>query len=273
MTNKEKGIRFIKKAKEKHGDKYEYTNVKYAHGAPVEIICKTHGSFMQRPTSHLNGHGCRKCNVSSRCNLNSKRPMTDFVEKANKIHLNKYDYSRVKYVDNKTKVEIICSEHGAFMQAPTSHLDAASGCPICAINKKKLTTSAFIERANIVHNFRYTYDKTEYINSLLKVIITCSKHGDFSQIPFSHLQGSGCRKCTFGGRLTTSSFIEKAKNKHGDKYIYDKVDYLDAKIKITITCPIHGDFTQTPNSHLAGRACPKCGRIKRLSYLYSNKKF
>ena len=63
-------------------------------------------------------------------------------------------------------------------------------------------------------------------------------------------------------RSTTSQFIRKAKKKHGDHYDYSKVDYVKADKNVTIICPIHGDFDKTPNSHLNGRGCKDCGRVK-----------
>ena len=133
----------------------------------------------------------------------------------------------------------------------------------------KLTTEEFIRKAKEVHDDKYTYDKVDYVSSRKKVIITCPKHGDFEQNPNSHLSGSGCSKCAGNQKLTKEEFISKAKKVHDDKYTYDKVDYVSSDKKVIITCidPEHGDFEQTPNRHLSGNGCSKCGMISS-----SNKK-
>ena len=70
-----------------------------------------------------------------------------------------------------------------------------------------------------------------------------------------------------GGRrpMTKDEFIKQSKEVHGDKYRYDNIKYIDGKTKVNITCPIHGDFPQRPNSHLSGRGCDKCARESRKS--------
>ena len=129
---------------------------------------------------------------------------------------------------------------------------------------KGLTKDEWISRARIVHGDKYDYSKTEYVNWKTKVCIICPIHGEFWQIANSHLQGFGCKKCsnllksekmTFG----KDEFINKAKKKHGNKYDYSKVIYESYWKRVCIICPIHGEFWQTPRSHLYGRGCPICG--------------
>ena len=111
----------------------------------------------------------------------------------------------------------------------------------------------FIKNAEIVHKGKYDYSKAVYNGYKKKLIIICPIHGGFSQTPDNHLHGHGCPKCGNVYHPSTDEFIEKAKKIHGDKYDYSKSIYQSAKKKIIITCPIHGDFTQTPNKHLNGR--------------------
>ena len=127
LTTKE----FIKKAKKIHGDKYDYSNVNYINSRKkVEIICSKHGKFQQKANNHLNGSGCIKCGGKF------KKTLKIFIENSKKIHGDKYDYSSVKYVNNFTKIEIICSKHGKFQQNPANHL-SGQGCPNCGINSRK----------------------------------------------------------------------------------------------------------------------------------------
>ena len=183
-----------------------------------------------------------------------------FIEKARKIHDDKYDYSKVEYVNSHRPVKIICKIHGEFEQSPTNHL-SGKGCPICA--GKNMTTEQFIKKARIIHGDRYDYSKVVYINSTTKVCIICPEHGEFWQSPNNHLDGKGCYFCgvkqqTQQRTITTSEFIKRAMLIHNDKYKYDKVDYINARSKVCIICPSHGEFWQEPCLHLSGSGCPNC---------------
>lgn len=126
---------------------------------------------------------------------------------------------------------------------------------------KKVTRTEFIKRAHKKHQGKFDYRKSIYINYDTKLIIVCKLHGDFEQTPHDHLSGYGCPTCGKSKKLTTESFIDKAHIKHGNRYNYSKVNYTNSKTKVTITCPIHGDFEQIPASHLYGRGCPSCSRV------------
>jgi len=250
---------FVNKAIEVHGCKYDYSKVKYKNNSTkICIICKEngHGEFYQRPGDHLKGNGCPKC--SGKAKLTTE----EFVEKAKKIHGDKYDYSKVDYKNNSTKVCIICKEdgHGEFYQTSDCHL-RGNGCPKCS-NNVKLTTIEFVEKAKKIHGDKYDYSKVKYKNSSTKICIICKEdgHGEFYQVANTHLQGSGCPKCSNNVKLTTVKFIEKAESVHGDKYDYSKVDYKNSSIPVEIFCRVHGYFSQIPASHLQGRGCPKCNK-------------
>jgi hypothetical protein len=135
------------------------------------------------------------------------------------------------------------------------------------MSRVRLTNEEFLKRAKNKHDNKYDYTKTCFTGVNNKIIVTCLLHGDFEQIAHSHLNGNGCSKCSFnkihnGKILTTEDFIEKAKNKHGNKYDYSKVNYINNITKVNITCPIHGNFEQTPQHHKRGSGCKKCGNIK-----------
>lgn len=130
---------------------------------------------------------------------------------------------------------------------------------------KKLTTSEFIEKATSIHGNLYSYDIAKYKSNKLPIDIICSVHGVFTQAPGSHLTGHGCNKCaiTFRAskeRQTQEEYIRKASLKHKGFYTYENLIYTDVHTKSTITCPIHGNFTQKLNSHLAGQGCKECGK-------------
>jgi hypothetical protein len=202
----------------------------------------------------------------------------EFILKAKKVHGDKYDYSKVKCTNTTTKVTITCPIHGEFKQTPKMHMKE-QGCPICGklkqIKNKTYTNEEFIKKANQIHNNKYNYNKCEYKIGTKKLIITCKIHGDFFQTGASHLTGVGCKKCGYESHIkNTEYFIQKAKKVHGDKYDYSKVNYITIKHKVTITCPLHGDFIQNANSHLNGSKCPACAIENRSNILRkSNKKF
>ena len=191
-----------------------------------------------------------------------KLTIESFIEKAKLVHGDKYDYSKVVYSNNKTKVIIVCKIHGEFIQSPIGHL-TGNGCQICGKSLKD-TDKTFIEKAIKVHGDKYDYSKVNYIKSQQKIIIACKLHGDFLQKPNDHLNGYGCSKCArelnaktviAKGKLTFFSTVDKI---HSDKYDYSNSLYTGMNNKILITCPTHGDFFQTPASHLNGRGCPNC---------------
>ena len=200
----------------------------------------------------------------------------EFIEKAIKTHVEVYDYSKVEYVNNRTKVCIICSEHGEFWQTPHNHLKG-QGCPKCKnkkISKSETKTSEkFIDEARNIHGDKYDYSNVVYTGAKDKVEIICKKHGLFFQTPSSHLQGSGCPLCGSERTIkkksesfTTESYIKRAKEIHNGKYSYEKTIYEKMKEKIIITCPVHGDFEQTAEKHIYGKCgCPKCGGTNKLT--------
>lgn len=222
----------------------------------------------------------------------SKRLTTEeFIDKSNKAHLGKnvesnYDYSKAKYIDNKTKIIIICKKygHGEFIQIPSDHING-HGCPKCS-GRLKYTKEEFIIRSQSIHkdefeNPRYDYSKVVYINNKTKVKIICNKHGIFEQKPESHTnQKNGCPKCSRVAIPTTIEFVEKCKqihkNEYGQpKYDYSKTVYTNAFSKVAIICSNHGEFLQVANYHLRGNGCPTCkdskGEMKILSFLTQQK--
>lgn len=179
-----------------------------------------------------------------------------FIRRSEKIHKNKYDYSKVEYIKAHEKVIIICKMHGEFLQKAYCHLNGY-GCPKCG-GTKKLTTKEFIQKAKLIHGDEYDYSKSKYIVNNIKVEIICKNHNSFWQKPNYHLLGQGCSKCYGNRKLTKENFIKKAKKIHNNKYDYSSVDYKNNRTKIDIICLDHGIFKQKPNTHLNGSGCPLC---------------
>lgn len=198
--------------------------------------------------------------------MRRKKTLEEFIEEANRIHNNLYDYENFIYINYKTKGIIVCSKHGGFLQTPSNHLYGFA-CEKCAKEKlrssRAFTIKQFIEKSNIIHNYRYDYSKFIYLNSCTKGVIICPVHGEFDQTPANHFVGKGCPECgkqraVENKTSSKSVFINKANLIHHKSYIYDKVFYKNARTKVCIICKLHGEFEQTPDSHLRGSGCPRC---------------
>ena len=190
---------FLKKAKEVHGDLYDYSLVDYKNNkTKVKIICKEHGVFEQRPDNHLYCKGgCPFCYGTH------KKSKESFILDAILIHGDLYDYSLVDYKNNKTKVKIICKEHGVFEQTPLNHIINKNGCYKCGIisigikskEREILSQDEFLKRIKLIHNDLYDYSLVKYKGFRYKIKIICSIHGIFEQLAGNHLNGSGCPIC------------------------------------------------------------------------------
>ena len=197
-----------------------------------------------------------------------------FKQEFNQTYGDKYEY--LGYDHGKVKFK--CNNHNIIQEDTPSHLRSGRGCKICSkeakIAKSASTTEEFIAKAKAIHGEKYDYSKVRYVKNDEKVIIICPKHGEFLQTPMTHLRGNGCQKCgyeTIGRKLkrseplksphprkTTEDFIKQATELQNGFYGYSKSVYVNDKTPLVITCPIHGDFLQTPNKHLIGHGCPKC---------------
>lgn len=188
-----------------------------------------------------------------------------FIEKSNKVHNNKYDYTLVEYINSTTEVEIICPIHGIFKQIPSSHL-RGYGCPECGRERqgRKISKDNIISRMKSTHGGKYDYSRVEYINCRTEVEIICPIHGSFKQLPLTHINGQGCPKCA-GKNRNTEDIIDLIKGVHGDKYDYSKIVFTKMDEPICLVCPIHGDFFITPNKIIQrGSGCKKCAMEKRI---------
>lgn len=127
----------------------------------------------------------------------------------------------------------------------------------------RLTTAEFVARARRVHGDRYDYSSVVYANNRTKVTVICPVHGPFATDPGNHIKKrAGCRQCSIRAPYTTDRFIARSREAHGDRYGYERVDCVNSYTPVTIVCPVHGPFQQTPASHVRGKGCPTCGRIR-----------
>ena len=251
---------FISKAIEMWGDRWDYTKVVYTNNhSKVTIGCSMHGDFYQPAKYHLKGRmGCPGCYSNS-------STTQEFVSKAEKKLGKRWDYSEVVYIHSDSKVTIKCSMHGSFEQTPTQHLLGKIGCRECSYVRS--STEDFIEKAQEKFGDRWDYSEVEYLGAREPVVIICPNHGKFEQRAGQHLSGSiGCVKCQDRGRMGGDEFILNANEVWGDRWDYSQVEFVSRETKVTIICPDHGSFEQTPYRHLRGAVgCALCVNTYRSS--------
>ena len=242
----------------------------------IPVICHNkdengieHGVFYSSITSLMHPYPkCPKCAEEHKIKKLQKNKVVRQLDKDllisefRKIHGDRYSYDKIFEKDyiiksKNQKIPIICSKHGVFYQRIDKHL-SGQGCPKCARNLP-ITKEEFIERARKIHGDKYDYSKVDYVNGDTKVCIICPEHGEFWQKPNYHMKGRGCPLCASNIPLTTNEFIKRAKEVHGDKYDYSKVEYVNYGTKVCIVCPKHGEFWQLTGNHIGKKqGCPRC---------------
>ena len=195
---------FIGKAKYVHNNFFDYENGSFTNvSSPVGVICPMHGLWHPKANNHLNGANCPKCSKEGITHLITKLPTKNkstikyntetFLEKVKEIHGEKYDLSKVEYVDNKTPIKIGCKIHGDFLITP-NHLLSGRGCSKCSGNYH-YTTGEIVKLFKKVHGDKYSYDSTNYTRTHDDITVKCKIHGDFQVSPANHIRGEGCPKC------------------------------------------------------------------------------
>lgn len=255
-----------------HGDRYDYSRVVYM-GTQHKILigCPIHGFFEQLVSCHKIGRGCKKCgNINQ--GLGRLKSHTKIIEDFKAVHGDRYDYSRVNYKGNRSKIIIGCRVHGWFEQLVLNHITGRNckKCKDIEVGKSsKITLDEFISRAREYHGDKYDYSLVDLESNNIsdRVKIICPIHGPFVQFAMHHIAGARCQQCgqahrAEGSKLTQEEFIAKAIAIHEDKYDYSKTIYTCAREKITITCKEHGDFEQTASAHSKGQGCPQCKKSK-----------
>jgi len=204
-TNEE----FIKQAMMVHSDRFDYSLVDYkSNKTNINIICKIHGVFEQTPKSHLKGSGCVKCNSSR----GSRYQKEEIIKKLKEKYGENYEYPDFEFNSLSDEITLICKKHGEVRKIIKQHLKY--GCKKCYYDiigdSKRSSKEEFIEKSNKFHNNRYDYSLVNYISSVIKVLIICREHGEFEQIPNTHIIGGGCPKCNRSkGEYLIENFLLK----------------------------------------------------------------
>lgn len=209
------------------------------------------------------------------CAKNSKHTKESLSKAIDKNNPYNYEYELPDKIGSRMSIRFFCKEHGWFEKSCPQQ--SVVRCPKCF----GITSVKYDEDGNIVqrdvlnsetlsrliidkHGDKYDCSEIDYKNIDTKVKIVCKEHGPFWQTPYNLMHGGigccGCRykKISDKTRSDKEHVIELFRKKHGDKYDYDDIDYVNNTTKIAINCHKHGVFFQTPSNHIQGAGCPIC---------------
>ena len=226
---------FIAKAKYVHNDFFDYEMGSFTNvSSQVGVICPIHGIWYPKANNHLNGANCPKCSKEGITHKLTKLPKTNkstktyntdtFKNKIIELYGDKFDLSKVNYIDNKTQITIGCKIHGDFLITP-NHLLSGRGCSKCSRNYH-YTNEEVIEEFKKIHGDKYIYNNSDYCRTHDNIIVTCPIHGNFEISPSNHLKGQGCPKCN---NSKLESEIRLMLDEQGIKYNYRerKIPWLE----------------------------------------------
>lgn len=264
---------FVTEAKRVHGERtYGYEKSAYERMTkPLIIICRDHGEFLQSPSNHItHGEGCMPCG-RERAAAARRRDIEDFLTCAKAVHGDEYDYTKMimmPYIHgHSTAVLVTCRKHGDYSMTAQAHLQG-HGCRLCHLarlrHRQTHTREEFIEAARAIHGSKLGYDKVTYTNNSTHVTIVCPSHGEFQQIPQSHLNSQyGCPACGRSSR-SVADLLQASRWKHGaDRFIIELEEDTSLVLRqvLTIKCCKHGQFINNSvrkHLHLNSGGCPGC---------------
>lgn len=251
---------------------YDFRDFRYLGATTASTVqCPHHGPFQTKPTYLLAGSGCPICGKTKSATAR-KLGLAGFIAQARRVHGGRYEYPTQDYSGNKTKVRILCPDHGEYWQTPNSHLNGR-GCPECANDLKRqrnkavsLQTLRELPARLAAGNANWTYDFTTFTGMNRHLRAHCSIHGEFHAAPNNILRNSGCAKCGVdkhqqfaeSRKLTTEEWVARAKKQHGDKYDYADSVYVGAETRTSVRCRTHGVFYTTTDHIYQATGCPKC---------------
>ena len=275
---------FIQESTKRFGKKFDFPNIKTEYEnshSKITIKCKKCGNiFIKRAGDHLTSKkgGCKNCKKQPKQKRHPNKYTPKLTKEIAKERIDKllngnFEYNIDEYVNTSKPFNIKCLKCGNVFKRHLNALTYNNTCPYCngKPRNRKYNTQEFIKVASQRHNNKYDYSETIYESSDKKVIIICNeidafgeKHGKFYVTPHAHIgkMKSGCPKCSGKYKKTTEDFIKESNLVHDNFYDYSKTEYINAKTKTNIICPIHGEFQQTPNNHLNGDGCPVCKQSK-----------
>jgi hypothetical protein len=227
-----------------HNNRYDYSKFEYvSYHIKSIIICNEHGEFLQSPSKHILGQGCKICN--------NKFSINDIKDKLYKIHRDKYEFIFGDVIDTRSKIKIKCN-HG-IKELQICSLLQGQGCIYC---KGKKWSEFYLKTHLIKINSNLIYEDGFMNGKYLNII--CKEHGNFNIKKDRHLSGQGCPKCSKRKKYDQDFFINSVIKKFDNIYTYDKCFFNSFREKVIITCKKHGDFETYPSYLLNGNGCKLC---------------
>ena len=246
----------------------DYSNYKNTNSI-LNAKCSKHGEFKTKITNLIRNN---RTGICPKCRVNPLTTLTEFIEKCTNLYNGKYTYTKTIFNSIMKKAIVTCKEHGDYYVRVRDHLKGRHGCPRCKkfiidipVNER---LEKIITKSKYLFGDKFSFDDSVYINCNVKIKIKCNTHNEFFyQKPYEHFKRIGCKKClsiikSENKKITTCEFVKRAKEVHGDRYLYDFVNYKDSSTKVTITCRLHGNFNQVPSYHISGNGCPICSESR-----------
>lgn len=271
MAIKKTTDEWIQDARLLWGDLYDYSQSEYVNSKQhVIVICQKHGPWKCHAGNHLNKNnprGCPSCGRESQIQKAIK-PLASFVLDAARVHGEKYDYSKSKYIGSKEYIDINCLKHGVFQQTPDSHINKQNGCPTCAsedaVENNLLSEFEVDNRIYKISKGTVRVVAGSYKGMNSKCIFECSEHGTFERITSSAMIGvHPCIKCSGSShRYTTREFEVKIQGLISNGITFKPFEYKNQNTRITFICAEHGEFTKSAKDIQKRPNCPRCAYIK-----------
>jgi hypothetical protein len=267
---------WIKQAKKKWNDLYDYSKAEYKSSKEkLTVICKKHGPWQVMPVNHVSGgKGCPICGLNKN-KQNLIKPVEKFLEEARAIHGNLYKYDLTNYQGAKSKIEITCEHHGLFLQSPEVHL-RPSGCPKCSKNNR----STYERESSITDVQKRINDASDGIVSIVKESFSninsksdfhCKIHGFYKRLVNSALYSKHpcliCAKQSKENSVVDISVIgSKIIESFGKLYSFKIIASQNLRnTKIQFICNQHGEFIISYSSLAKSPGCPTCSRLNSQS--------
>lgn len=229
-----------------HGDKYDYS-LAFADNTKSHIVikCPQHGAFEQSRHAHARGQGCPNCAMGRRLESNKSRAVTageQFISKANMVHNGIYDYSCTAYVGVHDKIEIMCLDHGSFLQSPAAHL-RGQGCPHCANDRRarfaesrgEAAIQSWLEARGISFEKQKTFDgcvdrsalRFDFYIPAVNTVIEFDGEQHYAFVKKFHVTQEGFDRCkrrdTIKNEYVVSHKINMLRIKYSDEKLIDKI--------------------------------------------------
>lgn len=253
---------YKQKATAKHGNRFDYTNIKYSPTAKyVTVCCTQHGELRVDKNEHLSleDGGCEYCEGVAEINQLEK-----FKSSALRKFGNLFNYDAIKPSDISGKIVVKCMLHGDFKTTARSHLRYDNGgCEFCRKEADRLERqAACIKKLKEIHGEAFNYDNTYYIHHAKNFTVACVKHGEFTILPQNHQtqKHGGCPNCLKESKDLESSkeLLNLLKEKYGDRFEFVNFNAIKQMEVIQVKCQSHGVFTTTSRNMLRGLYCKPC---------------